>query len=75
METLACNMGFHGNCLISEPKLLQWQFDVLSSTSKLQATSLFPMLFSPPSPVFDRLLYANMEEEGLGDLVTCDYIR
>jgi len=30
--------------------------------------SLIPSLFPPP--VFDHLQYANMEEEGLGDLVT-----
>ena len=28
-----------------------------------------------PSPVFDRLQYGNTEEEGLGDLVTCGYVR
>jgi len=35
--------------------------------------SLVPRPFPPP--VFDRLQYANMEGEGLGDLVTCGYIR
>ena len=28
-----------------------------------------------PTPVFDHLQYANMEGEGLGDLVTCSYVR
>jgi len=36
-------------------------------------TTLVPRPFPPP--VFDRLQYANMEGEGLGDLVTCSYIR
>ena len=36
-------------------------------------TSLIPRLFPPP--VFDRLQYANTEGEGLGDLVTCGYVR
>ena len=35
--------------------------------------SLVPRPFQPP--VFDRLQYANMEGEGLGDLVTCGYVR
>jgi len=35
--------------------------------------SLVPRLFPPP--VFDHLQYANMEGEGLGDFVTCSYIR
>ena len=35
--------------------------------------SLITRLFPPP--VFDRLQYANMEGEGLGDLVTCGYVR
>jgi len=38
-----------------------------------QTNSLVPRLFPPP--VFDRLQYANMEREGLGDLVMCSYIR
>jgi len=28
-----------------------------------------------PPPVFDRLQYANTEGEGLGDFVTCGYVR
>jgi len=37
---------------------------------------LISLVFRPfPPPVFDRLQYANMEGEGLGDLVTCSYIR
>ena len=36
-------------------------------------TSLVPRPFPPP--VFDRLQYANTEGEGLGDLVTCGYVR
>ena len=35
--------------------------------------SLVPRPFPPP--VFDRLQYANTEGEGLGDLITCGYIR
>jgi len=35
--------------------------------------SLVPRPF--PSPVFDRLQYANTEGEGLGDLVMCGYVR
>ena len=35
--------------------------------------SLVPRPFPPP--VFDRLQYANTEGEGLGDLVTCSYVR
>ena len=35
--------------------------------------SLVPWPFPPP--VFDRLQYANTEGEGLGDLVTCGYVR
>ena len=35
--------------------------------------SLVPRPFPPP--VFDRLQYANMEGEGLEDLVTCGYVR
>jgi len=34
--------------------------------------SLVPRLFPPL--VFDHLQYANLEGEGLGDLVTCSYI-
>ena len=36
-------------------------------------SSLVPRPFPPP--VFHRLQYANMEGEGLGDLVTCSYLR
>ena len=35
--------------------------------------NLVPRPFKPP--VFDRLQYASTEGEGLGDLVTCDYVR
>ena len=28
-----------------------------------------------PPPVFDHLQYANMEREGLGDLVMCGVVR
>ena len=28
-----------------------------------------------PSPVFDRLQYADMEGEGLGDLITCGDVQ
>jgi len=35
--------------------------------------SLIPRPFPPP--VFDRLQYANTEKEGLGDFVTCGYVR
>jgi len=35
--------------------------------------SVVPRPFPPP--VFDRFKYANTEGEGLGDLVTCGYIR
>ena len=35
--------------------------------------SLIPRLFPPP--VFDRLQYANMEGEGLGDLFTCVFVE
>ena len=35
--------------------------------------SLVPRPFPPP--VFDRLQYANTEGEGLGDLITCGYVR
>jgi len=36
-------------------------------------SSLIPRPFPPP--VLDRLQYANTEGEGLGDLVTCGYVR
>ena len=35
--------------------------------------SFIPRPFPPP--VFDRFQYANMEGEGLGELVTCSYVR
>jgi len=35
--------------------------------------SLVPRPFPPP--VFDHLQYGNTEEEGLGDMVTCGYVR
>jgi len=35
--------------------------------------SLVPRPFPPP--VFDYLQFANMEGEGLGDLVMCGYVR
>jgi len=38
-----------------------------------QNYSLVPRLFPPP--VFDHLQYANTEGKGLGDLVTCGYVR
>ena len=40
---------------------------------EMHVFSLVPRLFQPP--VFDRLQYANMEGEGLGDLVTCGDVR
>jgi len=34
------------------------------------------LILSPfPPPVFDHLQYTNTEGEGLGDLVTCGYVR
>jgi len=40
---------------------------------KQNSDSLVPQPFPPP--VFDHLQYANMEGEGLGDLVMCGDIR
>jgi len=39
----------------------------------IPSSSLVPRPFPPP--VFDHLQYANTEGEGLGDLVTCGYVR
>jgi len=39
----------------------------------LEMHSLIPRPFPPP--VFDRLQYANTEGEGLGDFITCGYVR
>jgi len=41
-------------------------------TEEVKSKVKLSLITSPfPPPVFDHLQYANMEEEGLGDLVTC----
>ena len=42
---------------------------VLHSLCHTSQSSLVPRLFPPP--VFDRILYAKTEGEGLGERVTC----
>ena len=49
--------------------LIRWPHTLASYTG----LSLVPRPFPPL--VFDRLQYANTEGEGLGDLVTCGYVR
>jgi len=42
----------------------------------LQAGNFASLVPGPfPPPVFDHLQYANMEGEGLEDLVMCSYVR
>ena len=62
-----CLAGSYFNCL--------WFMNIFK-LGTIQARingSLVPRPFPPP--VFERLQYANTEGEGLGDLVTCGYVR
>ena len=43
--------------------------------SNFRDAPYYPLALLPGLPVFDLLQYANVEGEGLGDLVTCGDVR
>ena len=53
----------------AQKQLVKNKYSVQHNTRAL-TTSLVPRPF--PLPVFDRILYAKTEGEGLGERVTCD---
>ena len=55
--------------------MLLWALKSQSLIFPWHTCSLVPRLFPPPVLLFDCLQYANTEEEGLGDLVTCSDVH
>ena len=79
VEKLGGGIGTQLHCSAQTEQVQAFQKIVIthqSTSHYLQqwfCASLVPRPFPPP--VFDCLQYANTEGEGLGDLVTCGYIR
>ena len=69
-------LGVAGHSLGALRMELEWIEKEVDGTGWVTVHSMYSLVPRPfPPPVFDRLQYANMKGEGLGDLVTCGYIR